>query len=1095
MSDNNKNINIISELLDSCEKSPVKKKAEKVLRKHSLVFASLNDGVFECLFEEKKFPNIITRIDLENNHYNCNCTYEGEGLCIHLLAAALHYDKFYSTHGVLDKVDKNKSDTFTPTFPGLKYQGLELVADELALEYTSSIEIEILKRPPHSPSKWETCLLIAKIKLKGRVYSGNIGNLRQLNFGHGIAAGINMTFFPPQDRQVIRFLAVNAEPEGRVLVLHAETLAEFFHCMIGFEKCFYEGHRMYIHRAHAELVLFYKQIKNEYSLKPGIKVNDSFCGLKNARMIVGRSGCWIGMANDYWWVPATFDILWMRSFFRTEILKCSERQAMEIVRKAQYSGINVENANIPSAPSQKKCTPLFSAEYSPEGLFELQLQFCYADKVISANAPNIIWNGKNAWQRNKNYEYSIEQDLLSLGFIRKEFTGRNIFYLKNQEATGKFLDNVLPNWIINNKKMYIASSLASMISGSDGLVSFRFFVDKIEEIDDLYNIHYKISNASEYVKWKQLIAAVKINSSFILNKNKILGKIPRNLTVFVLQTADIVLELNDDDNILQVSRNAAVFWANAFQKLNGFIPKELKQLCESIPDAPEHASLLLGEKSKKKNKPKNDDSLDIPQAKLLTCEQNIDDSSQYKLQTQLRPYQRDGVLWMRAMLDSRLNFILADEMGLGKTVQTLALILDAMNRYPEMNHIPALVLCPSSLVDNWQMEASKFAPQLTTIIIRGNKRKEIFKKIPETNLIIASYSIAARELKNIALYKYRFLILDEAQRIKNPDTLNAKTCKSIEAFHKLVLTGTPLENSSDELWSIFDFLQPKMLGSIAAFKRRYADIDQNSNIQKELALRAAPFILRRKKIDVEPNLPEKTIQNIYCEMSIEQKKLYENCRERGLDFFNQMLKKGKATKFDLLTNILRLRQICCHPALIDSNNDDLKNIHSAKTELLKELLLESIDSGHRVLLFSQFTSFLTIIRQWLDDEKIKYEYLDGGTKDRMSKVDNFNNSQDIPLFLLSLKAGGVGLNLTSADRVIIYDPWWNPAVEAQATDRTHRIGQTKSVYSMKLIVKNSIEEKILRLQDKKQKIFCNLVDTHSNSLRQLTNEDLQFLLS
>ena len=1087
-----KNIDIMQQLLEAYNASHTKKKVQKVLSKHSLVFASNNDGIFEVLFEEKKFPNIVCRIDLNNNSYQCNCSYNGEGLCIHLLAAALHYDKFYTKDGILNKLNKQKTDSFTPAFPGLKYRNLESVTNELENEYSSFIELEILKRPPHSPSKWETCFIIAKIKLKGREYSGNIGNLRQLNFGNGIAAGINMTLFPPQDRQIIRFLAVNAEQDGRHLVLDAEALSEFFHSLIGFEKCLYDEHKVFVHRESAELVLFYRQIDDKYSLKPGMIINDAFCGLKNARMIVGRSGCWLGLANDYWWVPATFDVLWMRSFFRTEILNCSEQQALEIIERTKYNGIKVQNAVVPAAPSRKKCTPLYSAEYSKNGLLEVLLEFCYGDKIVSPNAPNIIATQKNPWQRNQNFESFLEQELLSLGFIRKDFTGRNIFYLKNQEAAGKFLNDVLPSWIINKKNMFIASNLASMIAGADGLLSFRFSVDKIDEFDDYFNIYYKISTPSLSIKWKDLTRSIKNSSSFVIEDNKILGKISSSLTSFVRQIQDIITDLKPNDNILQIPRNAALFWVDAFENFFGYIPNEFKHLVDAVPIPPAHATAVLG---KKVEKNKSDEDFDVSELIPLTCEQFGGNNSEFKLNAKLRDYQRQGVLWMSSMLDCHLNFILADEMGLGKTIQTLALILDSMNRKPEFNHIPSLVLCPSSLVDNWQIETQKFAPALSSIIIRGNKRKKIFDEIPDTNIVIASYSIAARELKNLAKYKYRFLILDEAQRIKNPDTVNAKTCKSIPAIHKFVLTGTPMENSSDELWSLFDFLQPKMLGSLASFKRRYADIDKSKELQEELALRAAPFILRRKKVDVEPNLPKKIVQNIYCEMSPEQNALYQKCREQGLEFFNSMLKKGKATKFDLLTNILRLRQICCHPGLIDLKNDASKNIPSAKTELLKELLLESIDSGHKVLLFSQFTSFLSILRNWLDDENIPYEYLDGATKDRIGKVDNFNNSKDIPLFLLSLKAGGVGLNLTSADRVIIYDPWWNPAVEDQATDRTHRIGQTKSVYSTKLIVKNSIEEKILRLQDKKQKIFCNLVDSNSNSLKQLTNEDLQFLLS
>ena len=229
-------------------------------------------------------------------------------------------------------------------------------------------------------------------------------------------------------------------------------------------------------------------------------------------------------------------------------------------------------------------------------------------------------------------------------------------------------------------------------------------------------------------------------------------------------------------------------------------------------------------------------------------------------------------------------------------------------------------------------------------------------------------------------------------------------------------------------------------------------------------------------------------------MSSDQRKLYDDFREKSLECFDSLVKSGKNSRFDLLTNLLRLRQICCHPALLPINNDEA-DIPSVKSDLLKELLLESMDSGHKVLLFSQFTSFLSIIKKWLISKNINFEYLDGSTKDRMERVKNFNSNPDIPLFLLSLKAGGVGLNLTSADRVIIYDPWWNPAVEAQATDRTHRIGQTKNVYSMKLVVKNSIEEKILTLQRKKQRIFCNLVENKAASLKQLSDEDLEFLLT
>jgi SNF2 family DNA or RNA helicase len=257
-------------------------------------------------------------------------------------------------------------------------------------------------------------------------------------------------------------------------------------------------------------------------------------------------------------------------------------------------------------------------------------------------------------------------------------------------------------------------------------------------------------------------------------------------------------------------------------------------------------------------------------------------------------------------------------------------------------------------------------------------------------------------------------------------------------------------------------------------------------------VRVAPFILRRKKLDVAPELPEKLEQTVYCEMDEEQRRFYNELLEKGRDECADFI-KGKKTKFDMLTCLLRLRQFCCNPALLPADFA-MRNAKSAKTELMQELLLESIDSGHRLLLFSQFTSLLKIVRTWLDEKSIRYEYLDGSTTDRMDRVMNFNNSPDIPVFLLSLKAGGSGLNLTAADRVIIYDPWWNPAVEMQATDRAHRIGQDKKVCSMKLVVKDSVEEKMLTLQRKKQKMFTNLMDSTSSTLSHLSNEDIEFLL-
>jgi SNF2 family DNA or RNA helicase len=407
---------------------------------------------------------------------------------------------------------------------------------------------------------------------------------------------------------------------------------------------------------------------------------------------------------------------------------------------------------------------------------------------------------------------------------------------------------------------------------------------------------------------------------------------------------------------------------------------------------------------------------------------------------------------------------------------------------------PALVICPASLVENWKREAERFIGGIRVAALSGAGRQEIWNNYNNYNIIIISYASARRDIEFIDNIKFSYLILDEAQHIKNPNTANAKTCKTIKADHRLVLTGTPLENSPDDLWSIFDYLHPGLLGSYNNFKKYYCGISQSKTLMNDLSARVAPFIKRRVKSMVCDELPPKQEQILYCEMDAQQRILYNAILEQGRIQCNETLCRGSRTEiFEIFTILLRLRQVCCDPNLLPNNN---KVVYpSAKMELLQELVMQNLDSGHKMLIFSQFTSMLSIIRAWLESEQINFEYLDGATKNRMQHVDNFNNDEQIPVFLLSLKAGGVGLNLTAADTVIIYDPWWNPAVELQATDRTHRIGQTKTVNSIKLVVKDSIEEKILAMQSHKQEIFDNIIENPAAIGEKISLEELRLLFS
>lgn len=457
----------------------------------------------------------------------------------------------------------------------------------------------------------------------------------------------------------------------------------------------------------------------------------------------------------------------------------------------------------------------------------------------------------------------------------------------------------------------------------------------------------------------------------------------------------------------------------------------------------------------------------------------------------LRPYQKQGVYWMRFLENAGLSGLLADEMGLGKTLQTLSWLTltrsDPRAHDAQGKNLPAIIVCPTSLVRNWEAEAKKFTPELKTLVISGPDRIKDFEKIPEADIVITSYALLQRDFEAAYLNRdFSVAVLDEAQHIKNRQTQNAKAVKGLHTIQRLVLTGTPVENSVSDVWSIFDFLMPDYLGDYETFKQRFQDpIQDGENTEAVLARlkrKISPFILRRLKKSVAKDLPDKIIKVSYCPMSDESQREYVKALGATRQAAGELIKtKGfKKSKFELLSLLMKLRQIASR----------------AKLEAFMEQLENAIESGHRVLVFSQFVKMLSLLEKRLQKEGISYCYLDGSTKDRLGQCEKFNRSRDIPVFLISLMAGGTGLNLTGADMVMHYDPWWNPAVEDQATDRAHRIGQKKKVYVMKMIASGSIEEKVLALQRRKQAIIQATVDTTDAAvMEKLTASDLQELLS
>ncbi len=462
------------------------------------------------------------------------------------------------------------------------------------------------------------------------------------------------------------------------------------------------------------------------------------------------------------------------------------------------------------------------------------------------------------------------------------------------------------------------------------------------------------------------------------------------------------------------------------------------------------------------------------------------------LESTLRAYQKTGVYWLNFLAQNGLGGILADEMGLGKTVQTLAFLRSLKGKGP------SLIVCPSSLVFNWKAEAERWTPELQVLALEGSKRSAHFSRIGQADLVITSYPLLQRDLPSYGNWEFVAAVLDEAQRIKNPDTQTAKAATAIRARHRFALTGTPVENSVRDLWSVMNFLLPGYLGSRNDFRERYEKTIQSDPAGPEarrLKRRIRPFLLRRLKQSVATELPGKLEQVAYCELTEAQRALYKQVTDSTRRQIAQMAGEKDAGKarMTMLTALLRLRQAACDLRLLGLENPPEAAEASAKLELLRELIEEAIEGEHRVLIFSQFVKMLHLIRDSLEGDGVEYCYLDGQTADRGAQVQKFQNGK-APVFLISLKAGGTGLNLTAADTVIHFDPWWNPAVEDQATDRAHRIGQTKIVTSYKLIGRDTVEEKILNLQAKKRAMASAAVENEEPLMEGLTMDDIRGLL-
>ena len=463
------------------------------------------------------------------------------------------------------------------------------------------------------------------------------------------------------------------------------------------------------------------------------------------------------------------------------------------------------------------------------------------------------------------------------------------------------------------------------------------------------------------------------------------------------------------------------------------------------------------------------------------------------LKTDLRPYQEQGLAWLKFLDEIGSGGVLADDMGLGKTIQTLALLLSLKSKKKDLR---TLIVAPTSVVTNWVREIARFGPILKTIVWHGAGRREQQDELQSANVILTSYALLRRDIDLLKRLNLDYAILDEAQAIKNPTSATAQAARDLKANRRLALTGTPIENRLSEIWSIFEFVSPGLLGTLPKFEERFARPIDQGDTDTAVRLRAIihPFILRRTKNEVAKDLPAKIESDKLIDLAPDQKAVYTQVlREVRAQIMGEVERAGVAkSQLHILAGLTKLRQAACDPRLLglprEFGHDD-----SGKLAALRELVDECESGGHKVLVFSQFVSMLKLVREALDEDKINYAYLDGSTTDRQTVIDRFQRDPTVTVFLISLKAGGSGLNLTAADTVVHFDPWWNPAVEDQASDRAHRIGQSKVVTVYRLVAAGTIEEKILELKQKKKELVASVLSEDAGGAKRLTREDLDDL--
>ncbi len=1021
------------------------------------------------------------RITLKKNYFSakCTCRSRGTAICEHSVAAFLQFYKEYP-EAVPFPLASPSTSTKTKPLPEQQkadHTGIEgnvKASGQTIQQMTFSSLLDDLKEVkghvvliykgegfPAGESRWNNCPFTVELHYADKVYSGS--NIKRLVETGSAAAGMRFSHFSPQDQQIMRFFSNHGELSGSLYVLNAVDMGALFHCLIGFRR-FYSGTtKINVNKQIAELVFQIVAKQPGVEIEPRMRVEGyGLLPTHDIDVIGARSGFWLGYQGQYWWIPAISGPAWLHSFLKGETVAMNQDDYNRL--REQCTGgllpvMMVDREEIQDTTiSAGSLVPILSLDWQQKAL-QARLEFSYEGIRITMNSEKMIWNGSKYIMRDEVGEEKIVKKLQQMGFI-KLVDPQDTFRMKSLEKMGEFLDLKLPKL---SKEWEIYCSM-EFERNKNMCGDIKLSVATTAESSDWFELKYNFyTKPGVSAEWKNVIDAVLAGQNYVRLDAGGVAKITPKIKEAIELNLNNAFEEGEEDT-LRFSHYNAAYIGNALSTFKVDAKSKWYKLCKR-----------LGKTRKGKKHLKLGNQLD-----------NI-----------LRDYQKDGVTWLNAIEESGFHGILADEMGLGKTIQTLASIQASHNKCKANK--TSLIICPTSLVQNWAVEAKKFIPDFKVGLIYGNNRQKVIDNLKDYDLVITSYALVRRDIEGYKDFRFHYVALDEAQHIKNPTTANARTSKEIKADHRLMLTGTPVENAVREIWSLFDFIMPGYLGSVKEFQEKFERKSQEERqiATQQLADKIRPFMLRRKKIDVCDELPPKIEQVVYCELADKQRELYDNILVEAKRMLQKIHDEGvQKYRIEMLSVLLRLRQLCCHPMLLPEEiRTSVEGITSAKVDLFKELVMESIDSEHRMLVFSQFTGMLGLLREWLEEEGIKYEYLDGSTTNRMARVDNFNNDTTIPIFLLSLKAGGTGLNLTGADTVIHYDQWWNPMVEDQATDRTHRIGQTKQVVAYKLVSKNTVEEKIVQLQDSKRELFNQIMAGVPADINELTEEDFEFLLS